>query len=163
LWCVRAHTASVNLKGREQLCRPYAGNGAAARTGRDFSGVFESGPREWLGAEVWGTDRDAGFTLDGSHAEFIAIPEAALARKPAALSHAKAACVRVAFLVTWLINFGDLMTGDTLAVVGATGGVGSAVAQLAAAHEAKRIIALDLPPTRGLTRSRQSRRLCAAG
>jgi NADPH2:quinone reductase len=151
------------LRGVNNIAGPMQGTVLPRVPGRDFSGVFESGPREWLGAEVWGTDGDAGFTLDGSHAELIAIPEAALARKPAALSHTKAACVRVAFLVTWLINYGGLMTGDTLAVVGAIGGVGSAVVQLAAAHEAKRIIALDLPPTRGLARRRQSPRLCAAG
>ena len=42
--------------------------------GRDFAGVVEAGPAEWLGAEVWGTGGDAGFTRDGSHAELIAVP-----------------------------------------------------------------------------------------
>jgi NADPH2:quinone reductase len=47
--------------------------------GRDFSGASRP--------EVWGT----GFTLDGSHAELIGIPGAALWRKPSRLDHAQAA------------------------------------------------------------------------
>ena len=30
--------------------------------GRDFAGVVETGPVKWIGAEVWGTGGDAGFT-----------------------------------------------------------------------------------------------------
>jgi hypothetical protein len=72
--------------------------------GRDFSGVVEAGPPDWIGAEVWGTGGDAGFILDGSHAEAIAIPEAALARKPSRLDHAQAASVGVTFVVGWLAS-----------------------------------------------------------
>src|SRR6202035_5648749 len=37
--------------------------------GRDFAGVVEAGPQEWIGAEVWGTGGDGGFTREGTHAE----------------------------------------------------------------------------------------------
>jgi len=37
--------------------------------GRDFAGVVEAGPVEWIGAEVWGTGGDVGFTRDGTHAQ----------------------------------------------------------------------------------------------
>ncbi len=40
------------------------------------------GPAEWVGAEVWGTGGEIGFTRDGSHAEMILLPADALARKP---------------------------------------------------------------------------------
>jgi len=33
--------------------------------GRDFAGVVEAGPAEWIGAAVWGTGGDTGFTRDG--------------------------------------------------------------------------------------------------
>ena len=53
------------------------------------------GPAEWIGAEVWGTGGDAGFTRDGTHVEFIGVLRASLVRKPGALSHAEAASVGV--------------------------------------------------------------------
>ncbi|HEX4185886.1 MAG TPA: hypothetical protein VHY78_08505, partial [Stellaceae bacterium] len=77
-----------------------------------------AGPPDWIGAEVWGTGGDAGFTLDGSHAEAIAIPEAALARKPAALDHARAASVGVTFVVGWLglADYAALQQGEDVAM-----------------------------------------------
>jgi NADPH:quinone reductase len=35
--------------------------------GRDFARIVEAGPAEWIGAEVWGTGGDVGFTRDGTH------------------------------------------------------------------------------------------------
>src|ERR1700751_1802608 len=58
--------------------------------GRDFSGVVVDGPAEWIGQEVWGTGGDVGFTRDGSHAEFIAVPRSSLVRKPESLTHEQA-------------------------------------------------------------------------
>ena len=52
--------------------------------GRDFAGVVEAGPADWIGAQVWGTGGDTGFTRDGTHAELIAVPVASLRRKPSA-------------------------------------------------------------------------------
>ena len=49
-----------------------------------------------------GTGGDVGFTLDGSHAELIAVPESALARRPAALDHAQTASPGVPFEVGWM-------------------------------------------------------------
>jgi hypothetical protein len=40
--------------------------------GRNFAGVVEAGPSEWITAEVWGTGGDTGFTHDGTHSELIA-------------------------------------------------------------------------------------------
>src|SRR5271169_1776207 len=53
--------------------------------GRDFAGVVEAGPAEWIGAEVWGTGADVGFTRDGTHAELLAVPVASLRRQPETL------------------------------------------------------------------------------
>src|SRR5438477_388432 len=50
--------------------------------GRDFAGVVERGPQALLGRAVWGTGNAIGFTRDGSHAEFIALPADAVALKP---------------------------------------------------------------------------------
>jgi len=61
----------------------------------------EKGPQEWIGAEVWGTGGDVGFTRDGTHAELIAVPVASLRRKPETLNFADAASVGVNFMAAW--------------------------------------------------------------
>ena len=76
--------------------------------GRDFAGVVSAGPAEWIGAEVWGTGGDVGFTRDGTHAELIAAPTASLRRKPATLSFDEAASVGVNYMAAW---FGVEATG----------------------------------------------------
>ncbi|GAA3681485.1 zinc-binding alcohol dehydrogenase family protein [Nonomuraea antimicrobica] len=113
--------------------------------GRDFAGVVLDGPDEWLGAEVWGTGGDLGFTLDGSHAQRLALPVGALARKPEALDFAEAATVGVNFVVGWLgaIETAGLAAGETIAVFGVSGGVGGAVAQIARAVGAARVVGVD--------------------
>src|SRR4029077_124566 len=50
--------------------------------GRDFAGRIVKGPDEFVGAEVWGTGGDLGITRDGTHAEYIAIPEEVVTRRP---------------------------------------------------------------------------------
>jgi NADPH:quinone reductase-like Zn-dependent oxidoreductase len=51
-----------------------------------LAGVVKAGPAEWIGAAVWGTGGDTGFTRDGTHAELIAVPVAGRWRKPDSLS-----------------------------------------------------------------------------
>ncbi|MEU6016874.1 zinc-binding alcohol dehydrogenase family protein [Streptomyces sp. NPDC047515] len=110
--------------------------------GRDFAGVVLEGPDDWIGAEVWGTGGDVGSSIDGSHAERIALPVSALARKPGTLDFAEAATVGVNFVVGWLgaIETAGLAAGETIAVFGVSGGVGGAVAQIARATDAQRIV-----------------------
>jgi len=110
--------------------------------GRDFAGVVLEGPDDWVGAEVWGTGGDIGSSLDGSHAELIVLPVSALARKPATLDFAQAATVGVNFVVGWLgaVETAELAAGETIAVFGVSGGVGTAVAQIARAIGAQRIV-----------------------
>ena len=67
---------------REEPRRGDEPDKSAAHPGRDFAGVVEAGPAEWIGVEVWGTSDDTGFTRDGTHAELIAVPVASLRRKP---------------------------------------------------------------------------------
>lgn len=115
-----------NVEGRMPQTKP-------PRTpGRDFAGVVVDGPVEWRGAEVWGTGGDLGFTRDGTHAEAVTIPIAALRRKPSALSFEEAAAVGTPFLTAHLgLTRAGLKHGDGVLVTGATGAVGSAAVQLA--------------------------------
>jgi NADPH:quinone reductase len=145
---IRIRAASVNPSDVKNVEGQMAGTVLPRVPGRDFSGIVEAGPPDWIGAEVWGTGGDAGFTLDGSHAELIAIPEAALSRKPSRLDHAQAASVGVTFVVAWLglADYAAQKPGEDVAIVGVSGGVGGAVAQLARAHGAAHVIGIDRRP-----------------
>jgi NADPH:quinone reductase len=110
---VRVHAASVNPSDVKNVAGQMEGTVLPRVPGRDFSGVVEAGPSDWVGTGVWGTGGDVGFTRDGSHAGLIAVPESALARRPAALDQAQAASVGVAFVVSWmgLADYGGLQKG----------------------------------------------------
>src|ERR1700733_13370438 len=100
--------------------------------GRDFAGVVESGPTERIGAEVWGTGGDTGFTRDGTHAEMIAVPVTSLRRKPDNLSFEQAGSVGVNYMAAWCgLETAGLRAGETVLLIGAGGGVGGAAAQIA--------------------------------
>jgi NADPH:quinone reductase len=148
---VRIHAASVNPSDVKNVAGQMEGTVLPRVPGRDFSGVVEAGPSDWVGTEVWGTGGDVGFTRDGSHAGLIAVPESALARRPAALDQAQAASVGVAFVVGWmgLADYAGLQKGEDVAIVGVSGGVGGAVAQLARALGARRVLGIDRRPPPG--------------
>jgi NADPH:quinone reductase-like Zn-dependent oxidoreductase len=106
--------------------------------GRDFAGVIVRGARD-IGREVWGTGGDIGFTRDGSHAEYILLPVAAIAPKPAALSMEAAGSAGVTFVTAWLamVSSAAVAAGDVAVIIGAAGGVGSASVQIAKSRGAK--------------------------
>ena len=101
--------------------------------GRDFAGVVEEGPEEWRGKEVFGTGGDLGFSREGSHAEHLALPAAALAPKPKNLTMAQAAVIGTPFVTAWsaVMDRGQLKRGERAAIWGAAGSVGSAACQIA--------------------------------
>src|SRR5260221_12568965 len=100
--------------------------------GRDYAGTVIHGPVEWIGAEVWGTGGEIGYSVDGSHAELMAVPVASLRRKPKTPSLEQAAAIGVTYLAAWLgvVEYAHLASGETLLVIGAGGGVGGAAAQI---------------------------------
>ncbi|WNC93089.1 zinc-binding alcohol dehydrogenase family protein [Paraburkholderia sp. FT54] len=144
---VQIKAASVNPSDVKNVSGHFEHTVLPRTPGRDFSGVVVDGPQAWLGAEVWGTGGDIGFTRDGTHAEFIKVPLAALSRKPKTLSHAEASAIGVNFVVAWLgtVEYAQLQAGETIAVIGAGGGVGGAVVQIAKARGA-RVISVDRHP-----------------
>ena len=119
--------------------------------GRDYAGVVEQ-----IGADVTGFsvgDEVFGFIPGvspsvhaGSWAELIVVPERmSIARKPDGVDLATAAAAPVAAITAMAaIDALALDRGDTLLVVGATGGVGSFAVQLATAAGAT-VIAPALP------------------
>jgi len=117
--------------------------------GRDYAGTVLHGPVEWIGAEVWGTGGEIGYSINGSHAELIAVPVASLRRKPRSLSLQQAATIGVTYLAAWLgvVEYARLDPGETLLVIGAGGGVGGAAAQIGKWRGA-RVIGVDRHPLR---------------
>jgi NADPH:quinone reductase-like Zn-dependent oxidoreductase len=129
---VRVEAAAVNPSDVKNVAGAMSQTTLPRIPGRDYSGVVVEGPAEWIGAAVWGTGGDVGFTRDGTHAELLEVPRASLVRKPEKLTHEEAASAGVTFLTAWIgvIEYAKVSAGETLAVIGA-GGVGSAAIQLA--------------------------------
>ncbi|MGA8716145.1 MAG: zinc-binding alcohol dehydrogenase family protein [Roseiarcus sp.] len=129
---VRVMAASINRSDVKNVAGTMKQTTLPRIPGRDFAGVVEAGPAQWIGAEVWGTGGDVGITRDGTHAEMIAVPTASLRRKPGPLSFDEAASVGVNYMAAWLgIEAAGLKAGETVLLIGAGGGVGSAAAQIA--------------------------------
>jgi len=144
---VRIKAASVNPSDVKNVAGQMEHTVLPRVPGRDFSGVVEQGPAGWKGVEVWGTGGSVGFSEDGSHAELIAFPVKALVGKPRNLEHAVASAIGVNFVIAWLglMMHAQLQPGETVAVIGAGGGVGGAVVQIAK-NQGCRVIAVDRRP-----------------
>ena len=141
---VRVHAAGLD-RGTEHLLngKPYAMRlGFGLRRpknpvpGRDVAGtVAEVGAavtRFHVGDEVYGV-------APGSFAEYAVAREDKLARKPTNLSFAQAAVVPISAgtALQALVDAGKLQPGQSVLVLGASGGVGSYAVQLAKAFGAQ--------------------------
>src|SRR6185312_15559567 len=106
----------------------------------DMSGVVVAsggGVTDWPpGAEVYGL---VGFDRPGAAAEFVAVPAADLAAKPASVDHLQAAAVPLGALTAWqaLHEHTQLAAGQHVLVLGGAGGVGAYAVQLAAVAGAR--------------------------
>jgi NADPH:quinone reductase len=101
--------------------------------GRDYAGVVVEGPPALMGKEVWGTGGSLGLTRDGSHAEYLTIPADAVREKPRTLDFGQAASIGVSYSAAWigLVRAANVSPGDVVLIVGASGSVGRAAAQIA--------------------------------
>ncbi len=106
----------------------------------DLSGVVAhpgSGDIGWReGDEVFGL---VGFDRPGAAAEYVTVPGADLALKPASADHVAAAAIPLGALTAWqaLHVHADLQPGQHVLVHGGGGGVGAYTVQVAAAHGAR--------------------------
>lgn len=121
---VRIVAASINPSDVKNVAGAMEQTTLPRTPGRDFAGVVEAGPPNWIGAEVWGSGGDVGFTRDGTHAERLLVPVAALRRKPGTLDFAQAASVGVNFITAWkgLVQAAGLVGGETVLIIAASGG-----------------------------------------
>jgi len=139
---VRINAAGINPSDAMNVRGRFMATKLPRIVGRDFAGTVVDGPEEIVGLPVWGSGGDIGFTVDGSHAEFINIPTTAVALRPANLSSEEAAAVGVPFVTAWsAIDSAGLRPDGWVIVSGAAGAVGSAAVELAFARNAH-IIAL---------------------
>jgi NADPH:quinone reductase-like Zn-dependent oxidoreductase len=107
--------------------------------GADCSGVVEKvGAAVTLfhpGDEVFGfKDGRIAKTYRGTYSEYAVLPEHALAKKPANLTHEEAASVPLAALTAWqALDRGKIKAGDRVLVQAGAGGVGIFAIQIAKA------------------------------
>ena len=129
---VRVIAASINPSDVKNVAGAMKQTTLPRIPGRDYAGVVEAGPAEWIGAEVWGAGGDVGFIRDGTHAELIAVPVDSLRRKPETHNFDQAASVGVNYMAASRgIEAAALKAGETVLLIGAGGGVGGAAAQIA--------------------------------
>lgn len=137
---VRVAAAAVNPLD----CRIRGGYGRALFEpllpmvlGRDVSGevvAAGSGARAFpVGTHVFGALSPV--AVNGTHAEYVAVPEAHVAKKPNCLTHEEASAIPFAALTAWRALFatGELKEGERVLIMGGGSAVGTAAAQLALA------------------------------
>lgn len=147
---VEVHAAAINPSDIKNAAGLMHQTTLPRVPGRDFAGVVVDGPQTWIGQSVWGSGGEFGYTQDGSHAEYLRVPVAALSPKPERLDFAQAASVGVAYAIAWLglIDYARIQSGETVLVIGANGSVGQAVAYLAHWRGA-RVLTADRRPLAG--------------
>jgi NADPH:quinone reductase-like Zn-dependent oxidoreductase len=134
---VKVHATSVNpvdwkiragyLKSLRDYSLPFI-------LGWDVSGVVESvgsGVMAWkAGDEVYGFPDSS---RNGAYAEYIAVNESKLARKPESLDHIHSAAIPLAGLTAWqaLFDTAGLTAGQKVLIHAAAGGVGHLAIQFA--------------------------------
>jgi len=112
--------------------------------GRDFAGIVAKG-KHHAGDEVWGSSPTLGIVHDGSHAEYVVVPDETLSLKPKSLSMEQAAAIGVPFITAWasVVSAAQIKEGETVLIIGAAGAVGQAAAQIANWQKA-RVIGADI-------------------
>lgn len=103
--------------------------------GSELAGEVIEGPDEWLGQRVFALGT-TGLRLTGCYAELAACNTSDLHVLPDAYSFSQGAAVPVSYGTAWraLFDRGHAQPGQTVLVHGASGGVGTAAAQLASSR-----------------------------
>jgi len=139
---VQIKAAAINPSDPKNVLGKIAETVPPRIPGRDFAGIVVEGPPSWAGKEVFGTGGHLGFTRDGSHAEYAAVPVAALVEKPKELTFGQTAALGLSYLTAWcaIVEAGRLSKSDVVLVLGASGAVGSSAVKIAKYFQAARIL-----------------------
>ncbi len=151
---VRVEAAGLNPSDFKNVLGKFPYTTVPRTPGRDFAGTVVAGPTDLVGREVWGSGRELGFTRDGSHAEYVALPAAGVAANPGNLSFAAAAACGVPYLTAWeAVERTGIHAGSTVVIIG-LGAVGGAARALAAARGARVLVAVRRIEQAGELRAR---------
>src|SRR5213592_279197 len=138
---VRVIASGVNPADPLTLSGKYAkefGTHLPLIPGYDIAGVVEktgaSVTRLKVGDAVYGYP-----TFGGGWADYVAVKEWEVARKPKSLNFVEAAAVPMGALTAWqaLVDVAKLQPGQTILIHGGSGGVGSFAVQIAKARGAR--------------------------
>jgi NADPH2:quinone reductase len=130
---VRISSAGINPSDVKNVGGAMTQTTLPRTPGRDGAGIVVEGVANLKGAEVWFTGGGLGLTVDGCHAEYIALPESAVRRKPDSLTLEQAGSIGIPFVTAWLavVQAGAVRAGETVLILGASGSVGAAATQIA--------------------------------
>src|SRR5215211_1329906 len=129
-WKVADGALKDQMKHRFPLILGFDGAGVIERVGADVTELAEGDEAYgYLFKPVIG---------DGTYAEYVGAPETIVAKKPVTVDFAEAAALPTPGLTAMdLVDAVDTREGETILIVGATGGVGSYATQLAARRGAR--------------------------
>jgi NADPH:quinone reductase-like Zn-dependent oxidoreductase len=129
-WKVADGELKDQMKHRFPLILGFDAAGVIERVGADVTALAE-------GDEVYGYLFKP-VIGDGAYTEYVAAPATIVARKPVTVGFAEAAALPTPGLAAMdLVDAADIREGETILIVGATGGVGSYATQLAARRGAR--------------------------
>jgi len=132
-WKVADGALEDQMKHRFPLILGFDAAGVIERVGADVTGLAE-------GDEIYGYLFKP-VIGEGTYAEYVGAPATIVAKKPVTVGFAEAAALPTPGLTAMdLVDTVDIRDGETILIVGATGGVGAYATQLAARRGA-RIIA----------------------
>ncbi|KAF7885519.1 uncharacterized protein EAF02_004028 [Botrytis sinoallii] len=138
---IRVHAAGINPSDVANAILDRFGGKKPIVPGRDFAGTVIQAPSDAQleGAEVYGTSgRELSLSIDGTHAEYVAVPVEGLAIKPKCLSWTQASAVGVPYSTAYLmLEKAAARAGDVVLIFGARGAVGKAAIELANARGLK--------------------------
>ena len=141
---VQVKAAAINPSDIGNVAGHFKKTTLPRTPGRDFAGIAVRATHH-QGAEVWGSSGKLGIVLDGSHAEYVVVPEETLSLKPKSLSMGQAAAIGVPYITAWasVVNAAQIQPGETILVIGAAGATGQAAIQIANWRQA-RVIGADV-------------------
>lgn len=129
-WKVADGALRGEIKHRFPLILGFDAAGVVERVGADVTGLSE-------GDEVYGYVSKP-VIGEGTYAEYVSSPASIIAKKPRSVDFARAAALPMPGLTAMdLVDAVDLKEGETVLIVGATGGVGSYAVQLATRRGAR--------------------------
>jgi NADPH2:quinone reductase len=123
---IQVHSSGINQSDAKGTLGFFSHAKLPRIPGRDFAGVVVEG--KFAGKKVWGTGGAAGIDFDGTHAEYLVLPESAIAEIPHNLTVLQAGSQTLPYTTAYygLVSRARIQPGERVLVIGALGQVGRA-------------------------------------